>query len=88
VVEKSLRDTAVMHALRGTYIMRVDVDRWVTVTGTPVSSGIPAFIAIDSSGKWTQRRMMGAPKTPAELAVAFTAFFHPETRYRSSAVGP
>jgi hypothetical protein len=74
-IEKALPDTAVMRSLRGTYIMRVDVDHWTFLSGTP-PKGIPAFVPIDSAGRWLPRRLVGAPSKPADIAAAFEAFFH------------
>ena len=66
-----------MAARRGTYIMRVDVDRWATLNGDPLSRAIPVIIAVDSTGEWTKRRMIGVPSKPREMAAAFDHFFHP-----------
>jgi thiol:disulfide interchange protein len=76
-IRQSLGDPAVMKALRGTYIMRVDVDHWSMLSGNPLSKAVPVFIAVDSGGRWTTRRMIGTPVKPSEMAVAFDAFFHP-----------
>jgi hypothetical protein len=79
VLHKALRDTAVMRAFRGTYIMRANVDQWHQVTGKPEMNGIPEFILVDSAGRWTNRRWIGSPTKPREIAAAFDGFFHPRS---------
>jgi thiol:disulfide interchange protein len=78
-LHKVLGDTAVMRAFRGTYIMRANVDQWRQVTGKPQMNGIPAFIFVDSAGRWTNRRQLGSPLKTRDIAAAFDAFFHPQS---------
>jgi hypothetical protein len=79
-IERSYADTAVLRAFRGTYIMRLDIDRWAQVTGPQQSNGIPKFILVDSIGRLTNRRMIGSPTAAPQIAAAFEAFFHPPPR--------
>jgi thiol:disulfide interchange protein len=76
LVAKSLGDSAVMHALRGTYLMRFDIDRWQPVNRDSLARVIPVIIALDRRGAWTNRRLVGAPPTSHEIAEAFEPFFH------------
>jgi thiol-disulfide isomerase/thioredoxin len=79
-IESSLGDPLMVEALRGVYLIRVDIDEWggqITRSGFLVP-GIPLFYELDAKGKSTGRALSGGAwgqDIPRYMAPPLTAFF-------------
>ena len=84
-LSRSLGDPRMIEAFAGTYIIRLNVDDWQDIplrAGFAVN-GIPAFFAIDETGKPTGQTITGAAwgaDIPENMAPPLKAFFSANKR--------
>ncbi len=80
-LKKSLPDPRMQRALKGTYIVRLDIDAWGDrLEKSGYSTGaIPAFYEVDKEGKPTGRKIDGGAwgeNVPENMAPPLDHFFH------------
>jgi hypothetical protein len=83
-LQRSLGDDRMIEAFDGTYIVKVNSDRWMArLAGTGFdASVIPVFYELDDAGRPTGRQINGGAwgeDIPANMAPPLRAFFHPRT---------
>jgi hypothetical protein len=81
-LQRSLGDSRMVEAFDGTYIVRVNLDRWLArLAGTGFDpSAIPVFFELDDAGRSTGRKIDGGAwgeDIPENMAPPLKAFFHP-----------
>ena len=80
ILERSLTDERMVEALRGVYLIRLDIDEWQGRLSETrfIVLGVPTFVELDGEGVSTGRTITGAdwgPDTPENMAPVLLEFF-------------